>query len=296
MDVAHLELLRELRDRGTITAVAAAGFRSPSAVSQQLRTAERSLGVRLVEPDGRRLRLTSAGRLLADGAVEVAELLARLQRDLDELHHRPAGEVSITGLPSATEALIPPLLQRLSASDITITLSDDDVAEADYAGRAADHDLVLAHSLAETPVGTEGLLVQVVALEPLDVAVPNNHRLAGLSRLTPSDLIGEQWIGVPLGFPFDTVRIAIENHSGAPLQVVQRVKDNRVVEALVAAGFGCALLPRFTTRARDGVTMIPLTGVRAERRVVALARPDRAERAAVRVVLDALTEIGRGLR
>lgn len=296
MDVAHLELLRELRDRGTITAVAEADFRSPSAVSQQLRTAERNLGVRLVEPDGRRLRLTAAGRLLADGAVEVAGLLARLQRDLDLLHYSPAGQVSITGLPSATEALIPPLLQQLRDSGISITLSDDDVAEADYAGRAADHDLVLAHSLAETPAGAEGLLVQVVALEPLDVAVPVGHRLAGRARLTPSDLIGEDWIGVPLGFPFDTVRIAIENHSGTGLNVVQRVKDNRVVEALVAAGFGCALLPRFTTRARDGVRVIPLTGVRAERRVVALARPDRAERAAVRVVLDALTEIGRGLR
>jgi DNA-binding transcriptional LysR family regulator len=296
MEVAHLELLRELRDRGTITAVAEAGFRSPSAVSQQLRTAERKLGVRLVEPDGRRLRLTPAGRLLADGAVDVASLLARLQRDLDQLRLSPAGQVSITGLPSATEALIPPLLNQLRGSGITITLTDDDVAEADYAGRAADHDLVLAHSLAETPAGAEGLLVQVVALEPLDVAVPTGHRLADRARLTPSDLIGEDWIGVPLGFPFDTVRIAIENHSGTELNVVQRVKDNQVVEALVAAGFGCALLPRFTTRARQGVQVIPLAGVRAERRVVALARPDRAERAAVRVVLEALTAIGHQLR
>jgi DNA-binding transcriptional LysR family regulator len=296
MDLGHLELLRELRDRGTITAVAAAGFRSPSAVSQQLRTAERNFGVRLVEPDGRRLRLTPAGRLLADGAVEIATSLARLQRELDSLHGDPVGVVSICGLPSASEVLLPPLLQRLAGTDIEVVITDDDIAEADYAGRAADHDLVIAHSLARVPSGAAGLLTLALATEPLDVAVPAGHRLATRSHLSPADLIGEPWIGVPFGFPFDTVRVAIENHCGANLEVVQRVKDNRVVEALVAQGLGCALLPRFTTRPGPGVVVIPLTGVRADRWIVAIARPDRAERAAVRLVLDELAKVGSQLR
>ncbi len=296
MDLEHLELLRELRDRGTITAVAQAGFRTPSAVSQQLRSAERSFGVRLVEPDGRRLRLTPAGLLLADEAVAVAEHLARLQRRLDELQGAPAGTVSICGFPSATEVLVPPLLRRLADSEIGVVLNDEDVAEADYAGRAADHDLVIAHSLAESPAGTQGLITRVLAHEPLDVAVPADHRLAGYPRITPTDLIGERWIGVPLGFPFDTVRVAIENRIGAQLSMVQRVKDNHVVEALVAAGFGCGLLPRFTTRPREGVVMVPLAGVRSDRRIVAIARPDRAQRAAVRAVLAELASIGTALR
>ena len=71
MDVRHLQLLRELDDRGSVTAVAAATHRTVSAVSQQLRTAQRSAGMALVEPDGRGIRLTEAGRLLAAGAVEV---------------------------------------------------------------------------------------------------------------------------------------------------------------------------------------------------------------------------------
>ncbi len=296
MDLAHLELLRELRDRGTITAVAAAGFRSPSAVSQQLRSAERSIGVRLVEPDGRRLRLTAAGRLLADGASDVAERLARLQRQLDDLQGAPAGPVSICGLPSATEALLPALLLRLADTSISITISDDDLAEADYAARAADHDVVIAHSLAEQPAGTHGLVTRTLAHEPLDVAVPASHHLAGREVLTPADLAGEDWIGVPTGFPFDTVRIAIESRTATPLNVVQRVKDNRLVEALVAAGFGCALLPRFTTRPRRGVVTIPLADVRADRRIVAITRPDRRQRAAVATTLDLLGQIGSQLR
>jgi len=296
MDLQHLELLRELRDRGTITAVAAAGFRSPSAVSQQLRTAERAFGMRLVEPDGRRLRLTEAGRLLADGAQQVAVTLAGLQAQLDDLRGEAQGTVRVCGLPSATEFLMPEVITRLASTQVRIELADEDIAEADFAGLTADYDLVIAHSLAAVPSGAADRLVVTLATEPLDVAVPVGHRLAGRRQLSPSDLAEEDWIGVPFGFPFDTVRIAIENRCGHSLNVVQRVRDNRLVEALVAKGIGCGLLPRFTTRPRHGVVTIPLAEVRSTRQIVAIARPDRVERAAVRLTVDLLVEIGRGLR
>ncbi|HAM45715.1 MAG TPA: LysR family transcriptional regulator [Propionibacteriaceae bacterium] len=296
MDLAHLELLRELRDRGTITAVAEAGFRSPSAVSQQLRSAEKAFGVRLTEPEGRRLRLTPAGLLLADGASQIATDLARLQSRLDSLRGDPVGSVDVCGLPSATEVLIPPLLTAIADSGIEVALTDADIAEADYAQQAADFDVVIAHSMNQRPFADAGLSIVPVVAEPLDVAVPSSHRLARHEHLTAADLAGEAWIGVPAGFPFDTVRIAIENRAGAALQVVQRVRDNRVVEALVAQGLGCALLPRFTTRQRVGLTTIPLTGVGATRQIVAIARPDRLERGAVRAVVDHLVTIGSQLR
>ncbi|MFT4110348.1 LysR family transcriptional regulator, partial [Propionicimonas sp.] len=292
MDLRHLELLRALADRGTITAVAAATYRTPSAVSQQLRNAERAFGAALVEPEGRGLRLTAAGRLLAEGAGEVATTLARLQRNLDDLQGRPRGTVTLAGLPSALEFLVPGVLPRLEGSGIEIVLTDADVAEAGFAAYAADHDLVIGHSLAETPEGSDRLVARTVAREPLDVALPASHRLAGRRSLAAADLAGERWIGVPLGFPFDTVRIAIENRAGHALDVVQRIRDNRVVEVLVASGAGCALLPRFTTRPRPGLALVPLVDIRSVRSVVALGRPDRLERAAVRVVLAALAEAG----
>jgi len=292
MDLRHLELLRELADRGTITAVAAASYRSPSAVSQQLRSAERAFGTTLVEPDGRGLRLTAAGRLLASGATDVASALARLQRELDALTGEPAGIVSIVGLPSAMEFLVPRLFARLDGTAITLRLDDADVAEADFASLVADNDLVIGHTIGAEPAGADGLPHHVIATEPLDVALPLGHRLAGRAAVRAADLAGERWIGVPIGYPFDTVRIAIENHAGEPLEVVQRLRDNRLVEALVAAGQGCALLPRFTTRPRPDVVLVPLSDVRSVRRIVALGRPDRLERAAVRFVVDALAAIG----
>ena len=103
----------------------------------------------LVEAHGRGVRLTRAGRILADGAVDVAEAMARVQRDLDALRDAPQGLVTIGALPSAAEVLVPELLVRLLDTDIRIEFDDFDIAEADFAGRAVDHDIVIGHTLTD---------------------------------------------------------------------------------------------------------------------------------------------------
>jgi DNA-binding transcriptional LysR family regulator len=292
MDVRHLSLLRELADRGSVTAVAAATHRTGSAVSQQLRTAERDLGVPLVEAAGRGLRLTDAGRLLAEAAVDVESALARAESRLDEFRGRPTGRVRIAALTSAAEFLVPGALAALAADGIEVELTDTDVSEADYAELAADHDVVIGHSLlGAVPAGAERLARTVLVREPLDVAVPSGHPLAARGELSPRDVVDETWVGVPVGYPFATVLDGVARVTGRPVRVVQRVRDNRIAEALVAAEVGLALLPRFTTRPREGVVLRPLRGVNARRWVVAMSRPDRAERAVVRRTVSALKDV-----
>ncbi len=294
MELRHLELLREIAARGTLAAVARATHRTPSALSQQLRTAERDLGVRLVEPDSRGLRLTSAGQLLAEGAEEVAESLARLQARLAESIGEPRGLVRVGTLPSAGQALLPALVERLRGSAITLALDDFDIAEADFAARALDADIVISHSLTgETPTGAEGLRNTLLAREPIDVALPREHPLASTPQLRPEDLVDQDWIGVPEGYPFDAIPLAIEQLTGRPAHRAFRLRDNHLVESLVAAGAGIGLLPRFTTLPGSGVILRPLIGVHAERSIVALSRGDRFQRLAVRTVTDQLVEIGR---
>src|SRR5699024_12519600 len=92
--------------------------------------------------------------------------------------------------------------------------------------------------------------------------------LAGRPLLRPRDLVDPQWIGVPHGYPFDTILGSIEHVTETPLTITQRIRDNRLVEAIVAAGDHIALLPRFTT-ATEGLKLIPLTGVATTRWVVA---------------------------
>ena len=296
MEVRHLFLLREIAVRGTLAAVAEATHRTPSAVSQQLRTAERELGVALVEPVARGLRLTAEGLLLADSADEVGRVLADVTARLESRLGTPGGRVSIGTLPSAGEALLPTLMARLRGSAITVDVRDFDLAEDAYALQTLDHDLVIAHSLAgDVPSGAENLVCRVLAREPLDVALPAGHPLASKGPLVPADLIGTSWIAVPAGFPFDSVLLAVEAVTGTHLTRRMRLVDNRLVEAMVGAGEGLALLPRFTTRPNPTIVLRPLSGVNSQRAIVALARPDHYARRAVRTVADLLADIGSSL-
>jgi DNA-binding transcriptional LysR family regulator len=293
MDIRHLDLLRELAARGSVTAVARATYRTPSAVSQQLKAAQRELGVPLVEPAGRGLRLTEAGRLLAEGGATVATALAQVQARWDAYRSEPSGTVSVAALPSAATFLLPDAVRRLATTAISLRCRDIDLAEAEFARLAADDDVVVGHSLTgPRPAGADGLVVVPLAREPLDVAMADDHPLARRPQLTPDDVAGEDWIGVPPGYPFDTVLLSLARAVGRDLVVTQRLRDNRLVEALVASSRHLAILPRFTTPAGAGVTLRPLTGVPATRHVTALLRPDRAERLSVRHVLEVLRSVG----
>src|SRR4051795_7545620 len=90
IDLRRLRLLRELRERGTVAAVADAFNYTPSAVSQQLSALEREAGVALTERIGRGVRLTAAGRTRAD---PTAGLLARIERAEAELAAAASGAV-----------------------------------------------------------------------------------------------------------------------------------------------------------------------------------------------------------
>lgn len=296
MELRHLDLLRGIAHRGSLAAVAAATHRTPSALSQQLRTAERDLGVKLVEPVSRGLRLTAAGQLLAEGAEDILQRIAQLQASVEASAGAPRGQVRIGTLPSAGEALLPPLMCELVGSAIQIDLDDFDLAEEDFAAQTLDADIVIGHSLTgDVPAGASGLVSTVLTREPLDMALPQGHPLADQQSLSPEDVSGCDWIGVPQRYPFDSIPVAIEQVTGRSIRRVVRLRDNRLVEALVAQGQGIALLPRFTTRVREGVVLRPLTGVRAERAIVALSRPDRHARLAVREVTKRLAEIGHHL-
>lgn len=293
MDPRHLELLRRLDELGSVTAVAEATFRTPSAVSQQLKQATKELDHTLVEAEGRGLKLTAAGRMLADGGRNVASAIARVQADWEDYLGGTSGDVRIAGLPSALTYLIPAALQELreTSPGIVLTTSDVDLAEHEFAGMTSDVDIVVAHSLvSERPAGTEGLAVVSLTRERIDVAMSDDHPLARREELIPGDLVEARWIGVPEGYPFTAIMTSIEQVTGRELEVTQRIRDNRLIEAIVASSDQLALLPRLTTPRNAGLALVPLTGVTTARWVVAVMRPDTAERAAVKRVLDALRQ------
>lgn len=299
MDARELETLRAVRTHGGVTAAAASLHLTPSAVSQQLASLQAGIGVQLTERVGRGLRLTPAGVALAEAAVDVAVALERARTACERFLERPTGAVTISAFHSAALVLLPPLLTRIArVGGITLSCSDADLAQADFAAQADRVDVVIAHR-PETDSGWTAngarLLVVPLLREPLDVAVAAGHPLAGRAEVRLEDLADQDWISVREGFPVAGVLDEIAARSGVRPRIAHRINDFHVVEALVTAGHGISLLPRYSSGRTPGVRLIPLAGVRAGRQVDALMRPDRAERLVVRTVVDELRAVAASL-
>ncbi|WP_261992683.1 LysR substrate-binding domain-containing protein [Streptomyces sp. adm13(2018)] len=112
-DLRKLRVLRELSERGTVSAAARALHLTPQAVSQQISALGRELGVQLTEPSGRRLRLTGAARIVLRHADAVFRQVEQLRAELAAHQAGERGEVAIAGFSTTLSALILPAVARL---------------------------------------------------------------------------------------------------------------------------------------------------------------------------------------
>src|SRR5258706_7483727 len=110
IELGQLRTLRELRERGTVTATAEALHLTPSAVSQQVAVLSRSVGAPLLARHGRRVRLTPQAIILLEHADRVHAQLETAQADLAALEGGPAGVVSVGAFATAMTGLLGPSL------------------------------------------------------------------------------------------------------------------------------------------------------------------------------------------
>lgn len=299
MEIYQLEILRELGTLGSVTAVAESLRVTPSAVSQQLTALQRGFRAPLTRRDGRTLVLTEAGHALARAGAEVIEAMAAAAGAVEAFEQEPSGIVRVSGFHSASQAIFGALLSELRgvAAAPALRLSDEDVAQDEFPLLTASYDLVIAHRLEHSPPWpTAGLRVIRLAQEPLDIALPVDHPLAALERLTPADVAGEPWVTSRSGYSPDDLLGAIAAVADRPVNVVHRINDYGSVAAIVATGDAVGMVPRYTVgSALSGLVLRPLTGVNATRSIDLLTRPETLHRRSVQVTVAALRTAMGGL-
>jgi DNA-binding transcriptional LysR family regulator len=265
---------------------------TPSAVSQQLKTLQREAGVVLLEPAGRRVRLTDAGQVLVGHAERVLAALDRAQADMDSYRTTARGQVTVSFFPSGAAMLLAPLIVNTRRQGVEVIGRDVDVPAARAAQQLADVDVVVVHRDERDTASWGPRFTSTELLrEPLDVLLPPDHPLAGKARLELSELADQDWIGVEGGLMVDDVFKSIATITGVAPRITQRVNDFRVLEELVQAGIGIALLPRYVVLAR-GLARRPIGDIKLARRIEAVTRTGAEARPAIALVLAELRAIG----
>jgi DNA-binding transcriptional LysR family regulator len=298
MELGQLRAIRELRDRGSIAAVATALRVTPSSVSQQISALQRQSVVPLTYRAGRRTALTDAGHALADAAVGVQIALTRAERAVAEFQSEPVGTVSVSAFHSAALAFFGRLLTPSGGTpQPDIRVRDFDVAQDDFPKLTAEFDLVLAHRLMGSAPWPRTVRVDSLLFEPLDIAVRRDHPLAGKSVIRPEDLRDSSWVAVQEGFPLATAVTLIASTAGTQARVLHRVNDFEVAAVVVAATDSVALLPRYLSDLRDhpDIVLRPLSNPAIGRQIDCLSRPETLERQNAMAVLAILRHIASSL-
>ncbi|MET8061500.1 LysR family transcriptional regulator [Streptomyces microflavus] len=294
-DVKKLRILRTLRDRGTVTATAEALLMTPSAVSQQLTNLAGQLGVQLLEPQGRRVRLTDAAHLVLRHAEAVFAQLERADAELTGYLRGEAGEVRVGAFSTAVPALVVPAVRLLRAEDRPgpdVRVREAEAAQAYELLTAGEVDLALSLAAHAPTARDPRFSLFPLLADPLDVALPAGHPLADAPALRLADLAAERWIFGGSG-PWSEITTAACEAAGFVPEQAHSAAGWTAILALVEAGMGVALVPRMASREqrRQGVVMRVLEADRPRRHVVAAVRHGAETGPAVARVLEALTDI-----
>ena len=296
VETRRLRLLVALSRLGSMRAVADELHFTTSTVSQQIAALADEVGAPLVEPMGRRVRLTPAGRRLAEHAVTILAAVDAARLDLDPAA-QPAGTVCAAGFATAVRRSLLPAVARLATAHpaVALRIAEHEPAEAldllarDKVDLALTYDYTLAptafdRTVAVTPLWSADWGLGVTG-EEFDAAETGSGRSAVALFARHRDSC---WIVNSRNTADEDVVRALASMAGFAPRVFHRADSLDLVEDLILAGLGVGLLPVDRATA-PGVRVLPLADPAVALRAYAVTRAGRTVWPPLALVLDLLT-------
>ncbi len=243
----RLQVLRMVAKCGTVTGAADLLHYTPSAVSQQLRTLSKDLGVDLVVQEGRGIRLTPAARVLLDRADELFSTWEEIRGEVLSAAEVGSNLLRLCGFSTAAAALLPGVAASVRATHprCEVRIIEADPEECFDLLLVDEADVAVVIATGTIPSSIDPRFEQRYLLEdPLDLLVPQTHRLAQEESVLLGDLVGESWIMDRPGRPYHQLLQTACAAAGFSPAVAHVATEWDTGAALVAAGLGIAMIPR----------------------------------------------------
>jgi DNA-binding transcriptional LysR family regulator len=301
LDVTRLRVLVAVARYGSVTAAARALNYAQPSVSHHLARLEAETGTKLIQRAGRGIRLTDAGRLLAERGAEVIGRLDAAENELAAYTGLRAGRLRLAAFPSALGTIVPAAAARLRADSdhIDLRLTEAEPPEALRMLRAGYVDVALVFRYSPEPedgdalslTGGEdeadlsaGLRERLLLDEPVHLVTSAADR-----EPLPADLsryARHRWIA-----GCDRCRANLLKQcaqAGFTPKIAFTTDDYIAVQALVAAELGVSTLPALCLRAarHPEIKTTPLPGAR--RYIYAVRYGDPPDPPAVQALIDVL--------
>jgi DNA-binding transcriptional LysR family regulator len=283
LDITRLRVIDAVARHASVTAAARELSYSQPSVSHHLARLEAETGAQLLQRVGRGVRLTPAGRLLADRAAEILGRIDAADAELSAHVGLNAGHVRLAGFSSAIGSLLPGAVAALEQKhpNVQVTLTDAHPPEALDLLRTGQAEVAVIFRYDETEPEPDGVRLHHLLDDP--VYLLSNGRKRRLSALRDATWI----VGCERcrGHLFSLCAEA-----GFEPRVGYVSDDMVVMQTLVAAGLGVTLIPGLALRAHraSGVVATELPGSR--RHVYAATYGAPPDPPATAALVTALTE------
>ncbi|WP_317453468.1 LysR substrate-binding domain-containing protein [Streptomyces sp. CBMA152] len=280
---------------GSFTAAAQALGYTQSAVSRQVQTLEAELGSVLFDRLPRGVQLTEAGRVLVPHAEAVRDRLAAARAELTALRTLDSGLLRVGAFSTADAALLPRSLAAFRRLHPRVTIARTEGPSVKHLGLLASGELDIAVVSATAGRALDGCALRHLLDEPMFVAVPLDHRMAGRRRLRLAELADEEWVAGSTR-PEDTLMRPVLEAGFRPRATLV-VRDWIAKQGFVAAGLGVTLLPALAADSvRADIVLVPVHPDDVPHRAVYAATPHgRADSPAVAAFLAELRATARQL-
>lgn len=297
LDLRHLIALKAIADEGSFGKAAERLGYTQSAISQQIATLERIVGLRLIERPGgpRPISLTEAGRILLRHADAIQARLLAAKADMAALEAGDAGRLRVGTFQSVGAKIIPRLLRSFSEShpqvEVVLRESQD---ESDLLELIERGDLDVTFWTLPVPPGP----YETVELlhDPYALVVPADSPLAALKRTpTLKEIVLHPIIGFNQCSAMDHVEAQLASTGRAP-NIVFRSDNNGTVQGLVGAGVGLAVSPRLTVDEDDpSIAVLDLHGRIPARLIGLVWHSERHRSAAAEAFVETASSVCREL-
>jgi len=271
LDLRHLVALKTIADEGSFGRAAERLGYTQSAISQQIATLERIVGLRLIDRPGgpRPISLTEAGRILLRHAEAIQARLLAAKADMAALEAGDVGRLRVGTFQSVGTRILPTLLRRFSETHPGVEiLLHESVNESELLDRVERGELDLTFwTLPAEPGPYESV---ELLWDPYVLVVPAGSPLAS-SKRPPSlrEIALQPLVGFNHCSATDQVEAQLSSSGGKP-NFVFRSDNNGTVQGLVGAGVGISVAPLLTVDEDDtSIAIVDLHG-RIPPRVIGL--------------------------
>jgi len=244
VDTDALRWLQQVADGTTVTEVSELEPVTQSGVSRALARLEAQIGTPLLRRSGRTLRMTHAGAVFKPHLDALLHHLDDGIAAVNQLIDPDTGTVALAFQPSLGTWLVPDLARSFRAAHPGIRFQLTQVRdEHDSAALDGGHaDLELGTRRFQSPQDAE-VHIRLIALEPLRLALPREHPLAGRPRLRLADVAGEPFISLRPASALRRLTDELCERAGFRPDVIFEGDDLSNVRGFVAADLGVAIVP-----------------------------------------------------